>query len=656
MPVKKESSEKGAGLIEWQYPVKYGVAKEVITDVLVLGGGLAGLSAAMGAAKKGMKVALVEKGCISHAGCGGAGIDHWHEATTNPASKVSPEEYTQATIEALGRYNCGIGQYIACRESYDTLLELEKLGMKIRDSEDEFKGAPFRDEKTKFIFAYDYKNSYCITIWVTGMKGALGRGCRELGVEIFERVNAQSLLTEGGKQGGRVVGAIGLNVRTGELIIFRAKATIICTSGETRLWYFSSEQRSIYTNQKPGQIAGEGWTAAWRVGAEFSLFEKSVPLNTGGLAGVDMVPFSGGFWDAEWRACTMVDATGKEIPWFDRDGNPITGVTQRNMPAAGQKFFLPNLFAHPRGISPADKEVLRKYAEPYQMKGMHKRIANGELVPPLYADLPSMPEPERRVVFGLHIGEEGKTKIFYRYLTAAGFDPDKHMLEFNPVAMLPRARTFGFNSGGLVPDWNLRTNLEGLYAAGASLLSGGGAAYSCCTGQYAGRKAAEYAASAAEPVVDRKQLDREKERIYAPIRRKSGIDWKEFNLGINKVMQVYCGDIRNEESLKVGLKWLDELKEQEVTQVYARNPHELGRALESLNLVNMAEMVIHASLARKASSAWLNFFRSDCPKVDPPEWRKWITTKLDGDKVKVGELPIDYWGELKKNYEAHCGL
>jgi hypothetical protein len=31
------------------------------------------------------------------------------------------------------------------------------MGGKIRDAEDEFKGADFRDEKTKFLFAYDYE-------------------------------------------------------------------------------------------------------------------------------------------------------------------------------------------------------------------------------------------------------------------------------------------------------------------------------------------------------------------------------------------------------------------------------------------------------------------------------------------------------------------
>lgn len=64
-------------------------------------------------------------------------------------------------------------------------------------------------------------------------------------------------------------------------------------------------------------------------------------------------------------------------------------------------------------------------------------------------------------------------------------------------------------------------------------------------------------------------------------------------------------------------------------------------------------MIIHASLARKASSKYLGFTRLDYPEADPPEWQKWITIKQEEGKIKVGELPIDYWGPLKENYEAH---
>jgi succinate dehydrogenase/fumarate reductase flavoprotein subunit len=65
-----------------------------------------------------------------------------------------------------------------------------------------------------------------------------------------------------------------------------------------------------------------------------------------------------------------------------------------------------------------------------------------------------------------------------------------------------------------------------------------------------------------------------------------------------------------------------------------------------------AQMVLHASIIRKASSQALNFYRIDYPKPDPPEWNKYITIKLENDNVKDSSLPVNYWGNMKANYEA----
>jgi len=103
------------------------------------------------------------------------------------------------------------------------------MGVKTRDTEDEFKGAEFRDEETKLLFAYDYQNKYTIRIWGTGIKAALYNECKRLGVEIYDRVMVTSLLTEGGEQGARVVGATAVNVRSGEFYIFKAKDRVVAS-------------------------------------------------------------------------------------------------------------------------------------------------------------------------------------------------------------------------------------------------------------------------------------------------------------------------------------------------------------------------------------------------------------------------------------------
>ncbi len=74
----------------WLYPVDYGKENKVSADVLILGGGIAGCHAAINAAKKGARVVVVEKAATIKSGSGGAGVDHWHNAFTNPCSKVTP--------------------------------------------------------------------------------------------------------------------------------------------------------------------------------------------------------------------------------------------------------------------------------------------------------------------------------------------------------------------------------------------------------------------------------------------------------------------------------------------------------------------------------------------------------------------------------------
>ncbi len=662
MATWNEYVERSGTLPEWPYPIRYEEETEVIADVLVVGGGVAGCHAAISAARQGARVVLTESGHAKRSGSGGAGVDHWHGAVTNPCSKVTPEDYTRAVFDSAHGYTNGMARYIICKEGWETLLECEEMGVQIRDVHDEFKGADFRDEETKLMFAYDYQNRHVLRIWGYNIKPCLYYEMKRLGVEIYNRVVVTSLLTEGARQGARVVGATGVNSRTGEFYVFKSKATIIATGGSrSRLFSFAPELTAAGSMGNMNG-AGTGHAIGWNAGAEFVLMEQTGP---GRLNGFGYAPYSMGNTSNTYHGTPIVDANGKEVPWVDFQNRELKTIQERFLPTAGQKFQL--------GIGIGLYYYLDQYKLNDLTKDLPERIRKGEFTLPLYADLTRMPELERRVIFGMMVGNEGKTRIpIYDTFTKAGFDPDRDMLQvpvMQPKAYensnfwsgpsIPHLRSLA--GGGFLVDWDLRTSLEGLYAAGGNPPFGSGChGESHTTGRYTGRKAAAYARTVALPVADRKQVDAEKTRAYMPIKQsRNGVGWKELNYAIARVMTDYCGAYKNELTLSSGLRLLNELKENEAAAAYASNPHELARMLECFSLMTVGEMVMQASLARRCSSVYLDFYRLDYPRMDPTEWEKLLPMRQEGTGVRVRELPLDfhlkppYASSYEENYELH---
>jgi len=193
-----------AQLKKWPYPVNYGKENEISTDVLIIGGGIAGCHAAISSFKKGATVAVAEKGAVLRSGAGGDGVDHWHLACTNPCSKITPTEMMDVLKNTwgewgYGEFGNGIAAYICAKESYDAMLDIEKWGVKVRDVDNLFVGAPFRDEKTKLMFAYDYDNNFTVRVQAGNVKPAMLKEMKRLGIKIFDRIIITGLLTEDGK-------------------------------------------------------------------------------------------------------------------------------------------------------------------------------------------------------------------------------------------------------------------------------------------------------------------------------------------------------------------------------------------------------------------------------------------------------------------------
>ena len=630
--------------LEWPYRSQVSEVETVSADVLVLGGGVAGCMAAIAAARKGQQVVLVEKGATKRSGAGGSGCDHWESAATNPCSRVSPEELLQAMLEDNEGYNNAISHYIECREGWDRLLDIEKMGGKIRDTEDEFDGADFRDEATKLLFAYDYQNRFTLRLWGTTFKPAMTAELKRLGVKVFDRVMVTSLLTRDGANGAECIGATGLHTRTGKFYVFSGKASVMAMSRPARIWLFSAAYPGL-CEFRPTQCIGDGHAMGWRAGAEFNMMEKSVRAEFSS-AGRSYPPYSTGNNHNTWYPASMIDATGREIPYADRDGNLLPDVESRGYPAPGQKFFMKG-----GNIEQARYEYDGPETLPYEkLKEMGYKL-------PFYADLSIMPEMERKAIWGLMVGEEGKTHVpIYRNYTEAGFDPTRHVLQsygvgWTSAAFLPQERQLFGLPGGFMNDWKLQTNLPGLFVGGDALFASNCYGHAAATGYYAGRHAADYAAGLeANTAPHKPQVEEEMRRVYAPLYgdRRSGITWKELNEAVSKTMQNYCAEMRSDELLNSGVEQLARYRDEVVPHTAAANPHELTRLLEVFDILTVSEIILQASLARKHSCEKLNFYRSD--DAGQPQ-KPFIVMRHDGRQVLTREVPLDYAGDIRENYE-----
>ena len=393
-------------------------------------------------------------------------------------------------------------------------------------------------------------------------------------------------------------------------------AAVLAAAGDFSLWMLNTELAG-YNTFRSRNSTGDGVAMAWMAGAELTLMERTgiLMLGTG-----HKHTWYGGAGDASYENIQLVDANGKKLPW------PLQG-----WPDGG-------------AMRPS----------PEDMAKIHKGIQTGEYALPFYGDFPAMPDIERKVTWEMMLGEESTTKNIIDSYNRAGFNPARHLLmNYNYVEGMSPGHWRTVAGGGPVIDWDLKSTLDGLYVAGEQTFSPGDHSYAASTGRYAGRKAAGYSRQISRSEISGEQVTLEKARIYAPVKRSEGVDWKELHAGIARVMQMFCSEYKTELLLNMGLDALKEIEDVHVPRLYALDPHKLMRSIEDLSLLTHGQIILNASLARRASSQLLNFFRIDYPEIDPTEWCKFVTLKLENGKVKVGEVAMDYYGDMKTNYEAH---
>ncbi len=226
----------------------------VETDVLVIGGGLAGCFAAIKAKEQGVDVVLVDKGYVSKSGETPFAGD---TAVFNPEWGHNLDAWMEQ-VNTIGEYiNNREWNEIVFRESYARYQDLDKWGVKFLKQN----GEPRR-------FPHPLKNlglpdtnkfpplvSECVH-WQADFPKVLRKQAVKSGVRIMDRIMVTELI----KQEGRIVGAIGIPMESYDLYIFRAKATVIAAGGGgfRPLGYPTHE------------LTADGHAMAYRAGAEIT--------------------------------------------------------------------------------------------------------------------------------------------------------------------------------------------------------------------------------------------------------------------------------------------------------------------------------------------------------------------------------------------------
>lgn len=222
-------------------------------DVLCIGGGTAGLMAAIHASELGARVVVAEKGNTLRSGAGATGNDDF----TCYIPEVHGCDIETVVKELrLGRVGGGLRNPRLLSTWLENTNEIVKLwedwGIPMKyQGRYEFAGHSFPNRSLRFWLKYEGQMQKPI---LTGE--ALKRG-----VKIVNRVMVFELLGD-----GNITGALGIDTRQDKLIIFEVKSVILGTGAMMRL-YPGAPPSWVSNTRRPNSTVGNGRAMAYRAGA-----------------------------------------------------------------------------------------------------------------------------------------------------------------------------------------------------------------------------------------------------------------------------------------------------------------------------------------------------------------------------------------------------
>lgn len=563
------------------------------TDILVIGGGIAGCMAAIRAREAGAGVILVEKGNTRRSGGAATGIDHcWAYIPHIHGPACSLEDMVEDHARHAGGFIFRDLVYTIASHSYQRILDLERFGLQMRDENGAFRLVKKIHRVPSFIHFAG-----------RDIKVKLTDEARKRNVQIINRVMVTDLIVKDGE----VAGCVGLSTRTPEIFLIKAKSVVITTGNVFRL-YRNPTGLPFNTGFPPSET-GDGHAMALRAGASLINMEF-VTMQTG---------------PKNFQRC----GRGSYVPGVIRNGLglPLTGKTPDTTRRAPGEQDDPGSKAIPGawavGAMPSTVESPLAFLQELQ-------AGRG----PIYMDCTGN-TPEQNEYIRWALRNEGNT-VFLDYLAEEGLDFGKDPIEFTVYE--PKLSN---GNSGLHINVRCETSLSGLYAAGDAI---GGVKRAVCPGALTlGWLAGEQAAGRsktrkhlANNLSKEKVVQERREIIHQLASRRTGAAWQEAQLALQNIMDYYCGLVRSKTLLEAGLNHLSRLRTRMLNEVCAANPHELYRTLEIFNLVDIAEVIMAAALARKESRSNPGYhFRTDYPGQDDVNWRVFLAVRRNGTGLAV---------------------
>lgn len=557
------------------------------TDVLVIGGGLAGCRAAIEAADNGADTIIVDRGVIGRFGATNCAL--WSIQAPFGPRGIDPRDSPEQMFKDIVIYGRWIGNQnvieVIANTACDRILDLERYGVKFRKTEDgRFYQTPFPGQTyPRSVFVEE--NGHAVATIIAA--------------EVSRHENATMLNNfftfELLKSGGKVVGALGLDLVNGELMAIKAKSTILACGGYTGIWDLTDD---------PPTLTGAHIAMSYRAGAEL------VNLEFNDFYGTDLVwppSIKGTVVLYELLAPQFTDGN-----LYDRDWKPIL----------------------PKPL-PVRDEAMRII---YQVIREGKGTAHGGV----WYDVTKSPKSKdeiRRIY-------ETMTPKHYEFIKkAAGID-----LVEEPIEVAPAVH---YSSGGVYINEKCEASIPGLYAAGesaggyqgANRLAGMGLAAALTLGAQAGKYAALRAKEISSVSISKEQVKRAERRLKAYSRRKDKpITTSILKKQIRQVVGATLAPIRNSRMLEKGLNEVLMLREKvlprvEVPEIKSFNMA-LMEAIEAELMLDVAELAIRCAIFRKESRG--HHYREDYPATDDKNWRKQTIIVMEAGKPKVFSRPPIY--------------